>query len=74
MFPKFDNNITEPPISIWPNITTIIELEVTPFKLVTVGILLTIISLFGLVGNVVAIIVLSNSTMKGSFSSLLIGK
>jgi hypothetical protein len=29
---------------------------------------------FGLVGNIVAIIVLSRPAMKGSFSSLLIGK
>ena len=39
-----------------------------------IGLFLTIISVFGLVGNIVAIIVLSRPTMKGSFSSLLIGK
>ena len=39
-----------------------------------VGLLLTIISVFGLLGNIVAIVVLSRPTMKGSFSSLLIGK
>ena len=39
-----------------------------------VGLLLTVISLFGLVGNIVAIVVLSRPTMKGSFSSLLIGE
>ena len=44
------------------------------FKFITVGIMLSTISVFGLVGNIVAIVVLSRPTMKGSFSSLLIGK
>lgn len=38
------------------------------------GVLLMAVSLFGLVGNVVAIVVLSRPTMRGSFSTLLIGK
>lgn len=44
------------------------------FEFITVGILLTTISVFGLLGNVVAIIVLSRPVMKGSFSTLLIGE
>ena len=48
--------------------------ETTTFEFAVVGVLLTGISIFGLVGNIVAIIVLSNRVMKGSFSSLLIGK
>lgn len=47
--------------------------ERTTFEFITVGLLLTVISIFGLVGNIVAIIVLSRPAMKGSFSSLLIG-
>ena len=43
------------------------------FEFVTSGVLLTAVSLFGLVGNVVAIIVLSRPSMRGSFSTLLIG-
>ena len=35
---------------------------------------MNLISIFGLMGNVVALIVLSRPSMKGSFSSLLIGK
>ena len=68
IFPSFDKNVTEFPF------LGIVDLKVTPFKYVTVGFLLTIISIFGLMGNVVAIIVLSKPAMKGSFSSLLIGK
>lgn len=48
--------------------------ERTTFEFITVGLLLTVISIFGLVGNMVAIVVLSRPAMKGSFSSLLIGK
>ena len=48
--------------------------KTTTFEFVTVGLLLTLISVFGLVGNIVAIIILSRPAMKGSFSSLLIGK
>jgi hypothetical protein len=44
------------------------------FGFIIEGVLLTAVSVFGLVGNIVAIIVLSRPTMKGSFSSLLIGK
>ena len=44
------------------------------FEFVTSGVLLTAVSLFGLVGNVVAIIVLSRPSMRGSFSTLLIGE
>ncbi len=46
----------------------------TTFEFVTVGLLLTLISIFGLMGNIVAIVVLSRPVMKGSFSSLLIGE
>ena len=48
--------------------------ETTMFEFVTVGIMLTAVSIFGLAGNIVAIVVLSSPVMKGSFSSLLIGK
>ena len=44
------------------------------FGFIIEGVLLSAVSVFGLVGNIVAIIVLSRPTMKGSFSSLLIGK
>jgi len=46
----------------------------TLFEFVTEGILLTSVSLFGLVGNMVAIVVLSRPSMRGSFSTLLIGE
>jgi hypothetical protein len=45
----------------------------TTFGFITEGVLLTAVSLFGLFGNIVAIIVLSRPAMKGSFSTLLIG-
>lgn len=48
--------------------------KTSTFEFVAVGLLLTLISVFGLVGNIVAIVVLSRPAMKGSFSSLLIGK
>ena len=44
------------------------------FEFVTSGVLLMAVSLFGLAGNVVSIIVLSRPQMKGSFSTLLIGE
>jgi len=43
------------------------------FAFIIEGILLSIVSIFGVVGNVVAIFILSKPLMKGSFSSLLIG-
>ena len=48
--------------------------ETTLFEFTIVGVMLTGISIFGLVGNMVAIVVLSSPVMKGSFSSLLIGE
>ena len=63
----------EPPPAPIQNLTTI-SLHVDDFKFAVVGVMLTIISVFGLAGNVVAIIVLSRPAMKGSFSSLLISK
>ncbi len=44
------------------------------FEFLVEGVLLTAVSVFGLVGNVVAIVVLSRPPMRGSFSTLLIGK
>ena len=44
------------------------------FGFIIEGVLLSAVSVFGLLGNIVAIIVISRPTMKGSFSSLLIGK
>lgn len=44
------------------------------FEFITEGVLLTAVSIFGLVGNIIAIVVLSRPSMKGSFSTLLIGK
>ncbi len=44
------------------------------FEFVVEGVLLTAVSLFGLVGNAVAIVVLSRPPMRGSFSTLLIGE
>lgn len=44
------------------------------FEFVTQGLLLTAVSVFGLAGNIISIIVLSRPPMKGSFSTLLIGK
>ncbi len=52
----------------------ILNLNITTDKFVIVGIMLTAVSVFGLAGNIVAIVVLSQPEMKGSFSSLLIGK
>jgi hypothetical protein len=73
---KTDNNDTSWPQ--WDEINKTIEanriLKQNTLEFITVGILLTTISVFGLVGNIVAIIVLSRPVMKGSFSSLLIGK
>ncbi|XP_059087497.1 FMRFamide receptor-like [Tigriopus californicus] len=43
------------------------------FEFITEGVLLTAVSIFGLVGNIIAIVVLSRPSMKGSFSTLLIG-
>ena len=50
-----------------------VESESSLFEFI-VGLLLTLISGFGLVGNIVAIVVLSKPAMKGSFHTLLIGK
>lgn len=44
------------------------------YEFVIEGVLLTGVSLFGLIGNIVAIIVLSRPPMRGSFSTLLIGR
>ena len=44
------------------------------FTFIIEGVLLSIVSTLGVVGNVVAIFILSKPIMKGSFSSLLIGK
>merc|ERR1712223_1980658 len=43
------------------------------FTFIIEGVLLSIVSALGVVGNVVAIFILSKPVMKGSFSSLLIG-
>ena len=58
----------------YPSLSTLGQKETTMFEFITVGIMLTMVSIFGLAGNVVAIIVLSSPVMRGSFSSLLIGK
>ena len=58
----------------YPSLSTLGQKETTMFEFITVGIMLTMVSMFGLAGNVVAIIVLSSPVMRGSFSSLLIGK
>ena len=43
-------------------------------EFVVEGVLLMVVSVFGLVGNTVSIIVLSRPSMRGSFSTLLIGR
>ncbi len=48
--------------------------EITNFEFVVEGILLMAVSLFGLISNVVSIVILSRLPMRGSFSALLIGK
>ena len=48
--------------------------ETNMFEFIIKGVLLTSISIFGLIGNTIAIIVLSRPCMKGSFSTLLIGR
>ena len=58
----------------YPSLSTLGQKETTMFEFITVGIMLTMVSMFGLAGNIVAIIVLSSPVMRGSFSSLLIGK
>ena len=58
----------------YPSLSTLGQKETTMFEFITVGIMLTMVSMFGLAGNIVAIIVLSSPLMRGSFSSLLIGK
>ena len=58
----------------YPSLSTLGQKETTMFEFITVGITLTMVSMFGLAGNIVAIIVLSSPVMRGSFSSLLIGK
>ena len=58
----------------YPSLSTLGQKETTMFEFITVGIMLTMVSIFGLAGNIVAIIVLSSPVMRGSFSSLLIGK
>ena len=57
-----------------PKMSELGQKDTTVFEFYTVGVLLTFVSVFGLVGNIVAIIVLSRPVMKGSFASLLIGK
>ena len=44
------------------------------FTYVTEGVILTIVSSFGLVGNVMSIFVLMRVAVQGSFSNLLRGK
>ena len=43
------------------------------FTFIIEGVFLSIVSLLGVLGNVVAIFILSKPVMKGSFSTLLIG-
>ena len=45
----------------------------TMFRFITEGILLTVVSVFGIIGNILAIYILSRPVMKASFSTLLIG-
>ena len=44
------------------------------FDFVVEGVLLMIVSVFGVAGNIINIVVLSKPSMKGSFSTLLIGQ
>lgn len=44
------------------------------FDFVVEGVLLMIVSIFGVAGNIINIVVLSKPSMKGSFSTLLIGQ
>jgi hypothetical protein len=57
-----------------PKIVDMLHAKNNVFEFVTEGVLLISISIFGLIGNMVAIVVLSRPAMKGSFSTLLIGK
>merc|ERR1711879_342433 len=66
--PKFNLSLAQES----SNYTTEGTIELFIFKSITLGIFMNLISIFGLMGNVVAIIVLSRPSMKGSFSSLLI--
>ena len=43
------------------------------FRFIIEGVLLTIVSAFGIIGNIIAIYILSRPIMKASFSTLLIG-
>ena len=48
--------------------------EMPLFRFITEGLLLILVSVFGIVGNIIAIVILSKPSMKEkSFSSLLIG-
>ena len=43
------------------------------FRFIIEGVLLTFVSAFGIIGNIIAIYILSRPIMKASFSTLLIG-